>query len=111
MVRFLNAHSDISVISLMLLAYLTAGDAAEKTYSAADIAAHKTSASCWLIIDAEVYDVTKYLKRHTEFDYDIARHCGSDVSKFWHKKPQSGEEHSRKAERLLARYRIGSLEK
>ncbi|MFO1526941.1 MAG: cytochrome b5 domain-containing protein [Turneriella sp.] len=85
--------------------------AARTTYTAAQVASHKTAASCWLIIDDAVYDVTKYLKRHEDFDYDITRHCGSDATKLWHKKPQTGEEHSRKAERLLDRYRIGTLGK
>lgn len=84
---------------------------AEGNYSVAEVAGHKSAASCWLIVDDRVYDITRYLKKHMEYEYDLARHCGTDASKLWHKKPRTGEEHSRKAERLLERYRIGGLRK
>lgn len=100
MVRFL-------ILCLSVTGVLLASEA----YSAGEVAKHGTAASCWLIIDDGVFDVTKYLQRHREFDYDLTRHCGGDASRLWHKKPRTGDSHSRKAERLLERYRVGDLKK
>lgn len=111
MVKFQKTAVRSLSCALLFCASITTSAAEENKYTTAEIAKHKTVSSCWLVIEAEVYDVTKYLKRHTKFDYDIARHCGSDVSKEWRKKPRTGERHSRKAERLLERYRIGELVK
>lgn len=94
---------------ILLLAIAAAATAGEKTYRAEQVSQHKNKSDCWLIIDGGVYDVTDYVARHRDFDYDIAKHCGSESSKLWKEKPETGEAHSRKAERLLKKYRIGRL--
>ncbi len=96
---------------ILAMAIAAAAHAGEKTYRAEEVTKHKSQSDCWLTIDGGVYDVTKYLKRHRDFDYDIAKHCGSDTSALWQKKPGTGEAHSHKAERLLQKYRIGAVRK
>lgn len=49
--------------------------AASKTYSLAEVSAHKTKQSCWMVMDKKVYDVTKWLpdvRTH-------ASHCTSSL--------------------------------
>ena len=96
---------------LLSLTMTAAAQAGDKTYSAQEVARHRNKSDCWLTIDMNVYDVTEYVARHRDFDYDIARHCGSDASVLWQNKPGTGEAHSRKAERLLKKYRIGAARK
>lgn len=85
--------------------------AAGKTYSRDEVARHKLPSDCWLVIDGRVYDVTGYIDRHNDFDYDISRHCGTDASALWRNKPGTGDSHSPKAERLLKKYGLGPLTK
>ena len=94
---------------LLLATIVSSLTAAEKSYTTGEVARHKNQSDCWLIIEDGVYDVTEYVARHRRHDYDITKHCGSDSSAGWNEKPESGKPHSRKAERLLERYRIGKL--
>lgn len=94
---------------LLFAAIVSSLTAAEKSYTAAEVARHKKPSDCWMIIEDTVYDVTEYVARHRRHDYDIRKHCGSDSSAGWKEKPETGKPHSRKAERLLERYRIGKL--
>lgn len=96
---------------ILALAIAAAAHAGEKTYRAEEVTKHKSQSDCWLTIEGGVYDVTEYLERHRDFDYDITKHCGADASQLWQNKPGSGEPHSRKADRLLKKYRIGAIRK
>lgn len=96
---------------ILSLAIAAAANAGEKTYSAGEVAKHRSQSDCWLTIDGSVYDVSEYVARHRKFDYDIKKHCGSEASELWQNKPGSGEAHSRKADRLLKKYRIGAVRK
>jgi cytochrome b involved in lipid metabolism len=49
-----------------------------KTYTAADVATHNTTASCWSIINSKVYDLTSYISRHPGGSRNIMRICGVD---------------------------------
>lgn len=93
------------------LLYTTLWATDEKTFTTAEVSRHTKSKDCWLIIGKSVYDVSGYIQRHRDFDYDITRHCGNDVSAQWQNKPQTGDAHSRKANMLLKKYRIGSVAK
>ncbi len=84
---------------------------AQKKFSLTDLRVHNKPADCWLAIQGAVYDVTKYVPQHHKFDFDIAPYCGTDATAFWDKKPESGDSHSRKAEMLLRKYKIGNLSK
>ncbi len=35
-----------------------------KSYTKEEVAKHNKSSDCWLILDGEVYDVTKFLESH-----------------------------------------------
>lgn len=94
---------------ICLAAMVPTLSAAGKNYGREEVARHKNPSDCWLIIETNVYNVSAYIDRHSDFDYDISRHCGSDVSALWRKKPGTGESHSRKAEQLLKKYRIGQV--
>lgn len=96
---------------ILLLAVALPAYAGDETYSQAEVSRHQSKSDCWITIDGDVFDVTDYVARHRKFDYDIAKHCGSDASALWQKKPGTGEAHSRKAERLLSRYYVGKLRK
>ena len=101
------------MVKSLFLVFLFAAPAmaGEKTYTQAQVAQHKSASDCWLLIDGGVYDVTEYVSRHRKHDYDITKHCGRESSTVWNEKPGNGEAHSRKAERLLRKYRIGTLAK
>jgi alkylation response protein AidB-like acyl-CoA dehydrogenase len=57
---------------------------ADKTYTRAQVAAHATAADCWLIIDDEVFNVTKFVKFHPGGRAFLAGNAGKDVTKAFH---------------------------
>lgn len=36
----------------------------EDKLSAQEIASHRSTSSCWIVVDSEAYDVTSYLNKH-----------------------------------------------
>ena len=74
------------------------------TLTIQDIAKHATAASCWLLIDGKVYDVTSYLPRHPGGVSAIAPYCGKDGSAAF-----EGLPHSTNAHQLLAAYLVGAV--
>lgn len=63
---------------------------ATKSYTAADVATHNSASSCWLILDAKVYDVTKFIPSHPGGN-DILKGCGKDATKMFSKHPESAK--------------------
>lgn len=61
-----------------------------KSYTAAEVATHSTASSCWLILDAKVYDVTKFIPSHPGGN-DILKGCGKDATKMFSKHPESAK--------------------
>lgn len=61
-----------------------------KSYTAADVATHNSASSCWLILDAKVYDVTKFIPSHPGGN-DILKGCGKDATKMFSKHPESAK--------------------
>jgi cytochrome b involved in lipid metabolism len=57
-----------------------AGDAAQTSYSASDVAAHNTAGDCWAIINGSVYDLTSWISRHPGGERAIEGLCGKDGS-------------------------------
>ncbi|CAF9928538.1 MAG: hypothetical protein GOMPHAMPRED_005159 [Gomphillus americanus] len=54
------------------------------TFSASDVAAHKTKDDLWIIVDEDVYDLTKFQDEHPGGAKILTRVAGKDASKqFW----------------------------
>ena len=50
------------------------------TFSRADVAQHKTSNDCWIILHGEVYNVTPWLAKHPGGARLLEHHAGQDAS-------------------------------
>ncbi|KDQ21621.1 hypothetical protein BOTBODRAFT_99401 [Botryobasidium botryosum FD-172 SS1] len=48
--------------------------------SAADVAKHNSSDSCWIIVDGQVYDVTEFLHEHPGGSAIILKYAGRDAT-------------------------------
>lgn len=51
-----------------------------KSYTKAEVATHATTASCWTIINGNVYDVTSWISQHPGGSQAIKGLCGIDGS-------------------------------
>jgi predicted heme/steroid binding protein len=47
-------------------------------YTLAEVSAHSDAASCWSIIDGQVYDLTEFLDMHPGGKRNILKICGKD---------------------------------
>lgn len=72
-----------------------------KSYTAAEVAKHSTSADCWLIIDSKVYDVTKFIPSHPG-GKAILKGCGKDATQMFAGHPE-------RAKTMKEKYLIGEL--
>lgn len=55
-----------------------------KTFSVSDVASHKTASDLWIMIDGDVYDMTKFKDEHPGGAKILTRVAGKDASKqFW----------------------------
>jgi len=68
------------------------------------IATHNTAASCWMIVNGKVYDVTSYLPRHPGGINAILPYCGKDGGAAF-----AGLPHSQNANTILASYFVGNV--
>ncbi len=60
-------------------------------FTAAEIAEHSTSDSCWLLISGRVYDVTSYLRDHPGGARTITPWCGKESSEAFATEDGRGE--------------------
>ncbi len=79
--------------------------AATTTYTLADVAQHKDSASCWTIVRGNVYDVTTWIGQHPGGEQAIRSLCGVDGTTGFSAQ-HAGE---RRPENELASFQIGIL--
>jgi cytochrome b involved in lipid metabolism len=77
-------------------------------FTSAEIAVHNTTSSCWLLIDARVYDVSTYLSRHPAGSRTITPWCGRESTVAFDTEDGEGT-HSSRAYVDLAAYEIGVL--
>lgn len=70
--------------------------------TAADVATHNTQASCWVIVNNKIYDVTAYLPSHPGGINAILPYCGHEATAVF-----SG--HSQNANTILAGYYVSDL--
>jgi len=77
-------------------------------FSLSEIALHNTTASCWLLISARVYDVSTYLTRHPAGTRTITPWCGKESTVAFATEDGTGT-HSSRAYGDLAEYEIGLL--
>ncbi len=70
-----------------------------------EVQQHATAASCWSVVDANVYDLTTWIPRHPGGEAVIKAVCGTDGSVAFH------DEHATQNEprATLAEFRIGAL--
>lgn len=50
--------------------------------SAADFAEHADNASCWVVYESKVYDITGYLSSHPNYREVLLPHCGNANGSF-----------------------------
>lgn len=82
-----------------------APEPAQGVYTSADVALHASDASCWSIINGNVYDLTAYIPKHPGGASKIRRICGGDGSSAF--EGQHGGDS--RPESVLAKYWIGVL--
>jgi Cytochrome b5-like Heme/Steroid binding domain len=73
------------------------------------VSTHNTAASCWIVIDGIVYDITSYIPRHPTDPSVLLAWCGKESTQAWEDKGGSGRPHSSRAEASLDLYEIGRL--
>lgn len=73
------------------------------------VATHDNAASCWIIVDGIVYDITSYLPRHPADANVLLAWCGKESTQAWEDKGGIDESHSSRAEATLDAYEIGRL--
>lgn len=95
----------------------TASHTENQSFTAADVAAHKTASDCWTIINGNVYDLTSFIPRHPGGS-EILRACGIDGTQLFETRHDengnaigSATPHSSSAQSQLDALKIGTLER
>ncbi len=74
-----------------------------------DVAEHDNAASCWMVIDGVVYDITTYIPKHPTEPEVLLPWCGKEATQAWETKGGTGDSHSNRAQATLETYAIGRL--
>ena len=75
----------------------------ERTFTVEEVAKHSTEKDCWLIIEGQVYDVTKFVPRHPGGSLIYVKAGGDSTQLFYSYHP----EHVHK---LLSKFRVGAVQ-
>lgn len=78
--------------------------AEQKTYSLAEISAHNTNKSTWLVIHNGIYDVTEFLNEHPGGEEVLLEVAGKEATEMF-----EDVGHSTDARELMKKYKIGEL--
>lgn len=81
-----------------------------KTKTLAELAKHAAPGNCWMAIRGSVYDLSTYLPAHPSPPEIVLPWCGKEATEAYNTKTK-GRPHAPYADELLAKYRIGTLEK
>lgn len=76
-----------------------------KAYTAAEVAIHKSSSSCWSIVNDKVYDFTSWIEKHPGGPEAIIKICGIDGTDILHK------QHGMSKDSMISKYYVGDLTK
>jgi cytochrome b involved in lipid metabolism len=77
-------------------------------FSVAEVAKHNKPTDCWLIISADVYDVSTYLEFHPGGADIIIPYCGRDATQAFNTQGGRGK-HSSQATQELQKHLLGPL--
>ncbi|GAB4852298.1 hypothetical protein Ancab_016490 [Ancistrocladus abbreviatus] len=76
-----------------------------RVFTLSQVAQHKSSKDCWLVIHGKVIDVTKFLEEHPGGEEVLLEVAGKDASKQF-----DDIGHSNAAQKLLLKYQVGVLQ-
>ncbi|GAO17145.1 uncharacterized protein UV8b_00357 [Ustilaginoidea virens] len=75
------------------------------TYTLAEVQKHKTAADgMWLIVENNVYDITKFLPEHPGGEIVLKRFAGKNATKAFHK-----YHNEQVLDKYGAKYKIGTV--
>jgi len=81
------------------------GDTAEKKlFSLKDVESHKDKKSCWIVINDNVYDVTKFLEEHPGGEEVLLEQAGKDATENF-----EDVGHSTDARTMMKDYLVGEI--
>jgi len=83
-----------------------AASSSDRDISAAELAKHASPETCWLAIRGSVHDLAAYLPDHPSRPQIIEPWCGKDATEAYNTKTKN-RPHSKEADELLPKYRIG----
>ncbi len=96
----------ITIIGILILGLTLHKVIAATQYTSDQVASHNTSASCWMIYDSTIYDITTYLPIHNQRYSNITSWCGTDITQDF----DNERKHlSTTTKNLLETFRIGTL--
>ncbi|WCJ38083.1 Cytochrome b5 [Euphorbia peplus] len=76
-----------------------------KVYTLAEVSDHNTPKDCWLVIDAKVYDVTKFLEDHPGGDEVLLSATGKDATDDF-----EDVGHSSSAKAMMDEFYVGEID-
>ena len=82
--------------------------APQRALTLAEVARHAGAADCWMVIDGQVYDLSRYVAQHPADPSILLAWCGKEASQAYRTKTK-GRPHSPYADSLLPTYRLGPL--
>ena len=80
-----------------------------RTISLQELARHNSAADCWMAIEGNVYDLTKYIPVHPAPPKVLTEWCGKEATEAFNTKGY-GRAHSPAAEAMLPQYLAGKLQ-
>lgn len=97
----------LAATALMLASAVAPAAAAGKSYTLAQVKAHKSASNCWSAVNGKVYNLTKWIAKHPGGSGVIKSMCGKDATAAF--KSEHGL--SGKPASKLAAYKVGALAK